>query len=113
MAGKCSWWLSHTQHLQRTPSRLLWLKGREGSKSSGRTGLLIEILEVRQEVPGLRPGHRGPERCLSWRKDGRKGRFRKRNMMAGFGMGWKRTREEAKPPQGRDCPTNQGETGTG
>lgn len=34
-------------------------------------------------------------------------------MMAGFRMGWKRVRGEVKPPQGRDCPTNQGETGTG
>lgn len=28
-------------------------------------------------------------------------------------MGWKRVGGEVKPPQGRDCPTNQGETGTG
>lgn len=53
-------WLSHMQHLQRTTSRPVWPKGREGNKSSGQTGLLLEARMPGKKHLGSVPGTEGP-----------------------------------------------------
>lgn len=59
-SGEGGWWLSHMRHLQRTPSRPLWPKGREGNKSSGQTGLLLEVRMPGKKHLGSVPGTEGP-----------------------------------------------------